>query len=158
MNEPGPSKIRFGLHTRLSVGVAAVVLAATFAIATYALHLVKSSMRASIAAEEMVRVAAISDAIDQKLGSRGILLQAFAESVESQDFADAQLLQPFLEKHASLRQAFDNVAFLDIDGNLVANLSGALKNGSVNVKDRGYFQPDRRNQGQGWCPSRTATA
>jgi diguanylate cyclase (GGDEF)-like protein/PAS domain S-box-containing protein len=140
MNEPGPSKIRFGLHTRLSVGVAAVVLAATFAIATYALHLVKSSMRASIAAEEMVRVAAISDAIDQKLGSRGILLQAFAESVESQDFADAQLLQPFLEKHASLRQAFDNVAFLDIDGNLVANLSGALKNGSVNVKDRGYFQ------------------
>jgi diguanylate cyclase (GGDEF)-like protein/PAS domain S-box-containing protein len=140
MNAPGPSSFRFGLHTRLSLGVAAVVLAATFAVATYALHLVKGSMRASIAAEQLGRVSAISDAIDQKLGSRRILLQTFAESVQAQDLADAAALQPFLEKHASLRQAFDNVAFLDIDGNLVANLSGALKNGSVNVKDRAYFR------------------
>ncbi|SFO53740.1 PAS domain S-box-containing protein/diguanylate cyclase (GGDEF) domain-containing protein [Variovorax sp. OK605] len=146
MNEPGLSKIRFGLHTRLSLGVAAVVLAATFAIATYALHLVKSSMRASIAAEQLGRVSAISDAIDQKLGSRHILLQTLAESIETQDFADAQPLQGFLEKHASLRQAFDNVALLDMDGNLVANLNGALKNGSVNVKDRAYFQQTVANK------------
>ncbi|WP_249938047.1 diguanylate cyclase [Variovorax sp. 3P27G3] len=47
---------------------------------------------------------------------------------------------PFLEKHASLRQAFDNVAFLDMDGNLVANLNGAQAIGKVNVRDRAYFQ------------------
>jgi len=47
MTQKGSSKIRLGLHTRLSLGVAAVVLLATFAIATVALHLVKSNMRAS---------------------------------------------------------------------------------------------------------------
>ena len=140
MNASGPSKFRFGMHTRLSLGVAALVLAATFAIATYALHLVKSSMQASIAAEQMARVSGISDAIDQKLGSRRILLKTFAESVEAQAFESAEPLQAFLEKHASLRQAFDNVAFLGVDGNLVANLNGAQKNGSVNVGDRDYFR------------------
>lgn len=140
MNAPGPSKFRFGLHTRLSLGVAALVLAATFAIATYALHLVKTSMQASIAAEQLAHVSSISDAIDQKLGSRRILLQTFAESVQAQAFPDAEPLQAFLEKHASMRQAFDNVAFLDTDGNLVANQTRALTNGSVNVKDRDYFQ------------------
>jgi diguanylate cyclase (GGDEF)-like protein/PAS domain S-box-containing protein len=140
MNAPGPSTFRFALHTRLSLGVAALVLAATFGIATYALHLVKSSMQASIAAEEMARVSGISDAIDQKLGSRRILLQTFAESVQAQAVPEGEPLQSFLERHASLRQAFDNVAFLDSEGNLVANLNGALTNGSVNVKDRDYFR------------------
>ncbi|BEP42448.1 hypothetical protein GmRootV15_30370 [Variovorax sp. V15] len=140
MNQTGPSKFRFGLHTRLSLGVAAVVLLATFAIATFALHLVKSSMRASIASEEFARVDAIADAIDQKFGSRRILLQTFSGSVEAQDFQGTAALQTFVEKHPSLRQAFDNVAFLDMDGNLVANLNGAQAIGKVNVKDRPYFQ------------------
>ncbi|HEX7866704.1 MAG TPA: diguanylate cyclase [Variovorax sp.] len=140
MTQTGSSKIRFGLHTRLSLGVAAVVLLATFAIATFALHLVKSNLRASVAAEELARVSAIADAIDQKFGSRRILLQSFGDSVEAQDLQGSAALQTFVEKHASLRQAFDNVAFLDMDGNLVANLNGAQAIGKVNVKDRAYFQ------------------
>ncbi|MDP9601125.1 UNVERIFIED_ORG: diguanylate cyclase (GGDEF)-like protein/PAS domain S-box-containing protein [Variovorax paradoxus] len=128
------------MHTRLSLGVAAVVLLATFAIATVALHLVKSNMRASIAAEELARVSAIADAIDQKFDSRRILLQTFGGTVKAQDFQADAALQAFLEKHVSLRQAFDNVAFLDMDGNLVANLNGAQAIGKVNVKDRAYFQ------------------
>lgn len=140
MTQTGLSKIRFSLNTRLSFGVAAVVLTATFAIATMALHLVKSSMRASIAAEEYTRVSAIADAIDQKFGSRRILLQTFSGSVQAQDLQGSAALQTFVEKHASLRQAFDNVAFLDMDGNLVANLNGAQPIGKINVKDRAYFQ------------------
>lgn len=140
MTQTGSSKIRLGLHTRLSLGVAAVVLLATFAIATVALHLVKSNMRASIAAEELARVSAIADAIDQKFDSRRILLQTFGGTVKAQDFQADAALQAFLEKHVSLRQAFDNVAFLDMDGNLVANLNGAQAIGKVNVKDRAYFQ------------------
>ncbi|WP_395316182.1 diguanylate cyclase domain-containing protein [Variovorax sp. UC74_104] len=128
------------MHTRLSLGVAAVVLLATFAIATVALHLVKSNMRASIAAEELARVSAIADAIDQKFDSRRILLRTFGGSVQAQDFQADAALQAFLEKHISLRQAFDNVAFLDMEGNLVANLNGAQAIGKVNVKDRPYFQ------------------
>ncbi|SCX66744.1 diguanylate cyclase domain-containing protein [Variovorax sp. EL159] len=140
MNPSAPSKFRIGLHTRLSLGVAAVVLTATFAIATVALHLVKSRMRASIADEQVARVSAIADAIDQKFSSRRILLQTFGDSVETQGFENAAPLQEFLEKHPALKQAFDNVAFIDTDGNLVANQNGAQQIGSVNLKDRAYFQ------------------
>ncbi|RIX77694.1 sensor domain-containing diguanylate cyclase [Acidovorax cavernicola] len=133
-------KPRISLNTRLSVGVAVVVLATTFGIATVALHLVKDRMQASIANEEFARLSAIANAVDQKFASRRILLKSIAESVGSHGFTTAAPLQAFLEKHQSLRAAFDNVAFLDLDGDLVANLNGARQIGKVNVKDRTYFK------------------
>lgn len=139
MNRTDFRNIHFSLNTRLSAGVAAVVLAATFAIATLALHLVKASMRASIASEELARVSALANAVDQKFISRRTLLKTFGDSVESQGFANAAPLQAFLEQHKSLREAFDNVAFIGTDGNLVANLNGARQIGKVNLKDRAYF-------------------
>ncbi|MBT2323334.1 PAS domain-containing protein [Variovorax paradoxus] len=139
MNSPGFRNIRISLNTRLGMGVAAVVLAATFAIATIALHLVKSRMQASIASEEFERLSAVADAVDQKFQSRRTLLKTFAQSLESQGFADTAPLQAFLEKHQALRDAFDNVAIIDLGGGLVANLNGARQIGRVNVKDRPYF-------------------
>jgi hypothetical protein len=146
MNAPGPSTFRFALHTRLSLGVAALVLAATFGIATYALHLVKSSMQASIAAEEMARVAASRTPSTRSSAAAASCCRPSRKACRHRRFADGEPLQAFLERHASLRQAFDNVAFLDSDGNLVANLNGALTNGSVNVKDRDYFQQTVANK------------
>lgn len=140
MNSSGLTKRRLSLNTRLSLGVAAVVLAATFAIATIALHLVKFSMEASIASDQIERVSYIADALDQKFASRRSLLATFASSVEAQGFADDAPLQAFLERHRSLRDGFDNVAFLDLDGKLVANLNGADRIGRVNIKDRPYFR------------------
>ncbi|WP_162579583.1 sensor domain-containing diguanylate cyclase [Variovorax sp. PBS-H4] len=135
----GLSNLRISLNTRLSAGVAAVVLAATFAIATVALHLVKASMQASIANEELAQVTAIADAVDQKFVSRRTLLKAFAESVQSHDGPNGAPLQHLLEHHQSLREAFDNVAIIDLDGEIVANLNGAQVIGRANVKDRPYF-------------------
>jgi hypothetical protein len=112
MNPSVPKSRRISLNTRLSLGVAAVVLAATFAIATIALHLVKASMQTSIANEQFARVSTIAEAVDQKFASRRTLLKTFAESVESQGFTNAAPLQAFLKQHESLREAFDNVALL----------------------------------------------
>jgi diguanylate cyclase (GGDEF)-like protein/PAS domain S-box-containing protein len=137
--KPGLSNRRISLNTRLSAGVAAVVLVATFAIATVALHLVKASMQASIANEEFARVTAIADAVDQKFVSRRTLLKTLAESVQSHDLQNAEPLQGLLETHQSLREAFDNVALIDLDGEIVANLNGARSIGRANVKDRSYF-------------------
>ncbi|WP_076998937.1 PAS domain-containing protein [Variovorax sp. KK3] len=139
MNSPGLSRRRIGLNTRLGLGVAAVVLAATFAIATVALHLVKASMRSSIESEQLANVAFIADAIDQKLASRRTLLATFAASAEARDLDDEASLQSFLERHPSLHEAFDNVSFIDLQGELVANLNGAQQIGRLNVKDRPYF-------------------
>ena len=131
---------RLSLKASLSIGVAAVVFASTVALTTGALQLVKNRMRASIAAEEMTRIANIAAAVDQNFRSRALLLQTFGDSIESQGFQDAAQIQAFLEKHPSLKQAFANVAVMDLEGNLIANLNGAQQIGRVNVKDRDYFQ------------------
>jgi diguanylate cyclase (GGDEF)-like protein/PAS domain S-box-containing protein len=145
MNPPVPKNHRINLNTRLSLGVAAVVLAATFTIATIALHLVKAGMQASIANDQFARVSTIAEAVDQQFASRRTLLRTFAESVETQGFTNAAPLQAFLKQHESLRAAFDNVAFLDLDGNLVANFNGAQRIGQLNIKDRAYFSDTVRS-------------
>ncbi|QOF77499.1 diguanylate cyclase domain-containing protein [Variovorax sp. 38R] len=133
-------KPRISLNTRLSVGVAAIVLATTFIIATVALHLVKDRMQASIANEEFARLSAIASAVDQKFASRRVLLKTLAESVASHDFTSDVPLQGFLTQHPSLRAAFDNVAMLDTDGDLVANMNGPDQLHKLNIKDRAYFK------------------
>ena len=133
-------KPRISLNTRLSVGVAAIVLATTFIIATVALHLVKDRMQASIANEEFARLSAIASAVDQKFASRRVLLKTLAESVATHGFTSDAPLQGFLTQHPSLRAAFDNVAMLDTDGDLVANMNGPEQLHKLNIKDRAYFK------------------
>ncbi|NDZ19025.1 PAS domain S-box/diguanylate cyclase (GGDEF) domain-containing protein [Variovorax sp. WS11] len=132
--------MRISLNTRLSLGVVAVVLAATLAVATLALHLVKFGMQSSIASEQFARVTAIADAVDQKFVSRRTLLKTLADSMRSQAFADPEALQAFLGEHASLREAFANVAFFDTDGRLVASLNASPQMGQVSIADRTYFK------------------
>ena len=90
MNTSGLRNIRINLNTRLGIGVAAVVLAATAAIGTVALQLVKASMKASIESEEFARLSAVANTVDQKYVSRRTLLETFATSVESNDFQDPE--------------------------------------------------------------------
>ncbi|WP_345541984.1 sensor domain-containing diguanylate cyclase [Variovorax defluvii] len=134
------SKRRIGLNTRLALGVAAVVLATTIAIATIALHLVKTSLQQAITSEQLGHVSLVANAIDQKFASRRTLLAGFAESVQTRDPASELPMQDFLERHPSLRDAFDNVALIDREGDMVAHLAGMEQVGRVNVKDRRYFQ------------------
>ena len=140
MKSSGLRDVRISLNTRLSLGVVAAVLAATLAVATVALQLVKFSMQSSIANEQFARVTAIADAVDQKFASRRTLLKAFAESARSQAFADTEALQAFLGEHESLREAFDNVAIFDLQGNLVAALNVTPQMRQVNIADRSYFK------------------
>ncbi|MBU0745180.1 MAG: diguanylate cyclase [Gammaproteobacteria bacterium] len=130
---------RLSLKVRLSWGVAAVVLLATFAIATIALHHVRQQLEKSITEDLFQRLSAISDAIDLKFQSRRTLLKTLSDGFESVPPGVPTQLQPYIEKFQSLRDLFDNVSVIDPDGNVVANLGGALPFGAVNVADREYF-------------------
>ena len=69
-----------------------------------------------------------------------MLLRNFSASVQTLQLNDGSRLQEFLVAHEKpLRECFDNVAFLDARGDLVANLNGAARIGTVNVADRPYF-------------------
>ena len=124
---------------RLSWGVAAVVLLATFAVATIALHHVRQQLEKSITEDLFQRLSAISDAIDLKFQSRRTLLKTLSDSFESIPPGVPLRLQNYIENFKSLQDFFDNVAVIDPDGNVVANLGGAVAFGSVNVADREYF-------------------
>lgn len=136
---PRSSQPRFSLRARLSAGVVAIVFLTTFGVTTAALYVIKRNMQAAIADDQLERISAIADAVDQKFLSRRTLLKTFGDSVESHNFTSAEGLQDLVMQHESLKEAFDNVAFVDADGKLVANLNGAHQIGRVNIKDREYF-------------------
>lgn len=136
---PFPRSPRVSLKMRLSWGAFAVVLLATFAIATIALHFVRQRLQQSIAEDQFQRLSAIADAMDLRFQSRRTLLKSLSESLELAS-PDSAELQMYLEKRQSLRESFDNFSLIDARGNVVANLNGALAFGSVNVADRDYFR------------------
>lgn len=140
MRLPAPDLRRIGLRARLSAGVVAIVFLTTIGIASAALYFVKRNMQATIAEEEFERISTIADAVDQKFLSRRTLLKTFGDSVESRNFTGAEGLQDLVMQHKSLREAFDNLAFIDAQGEIVANMNGAQQIGKINVKDRDYFQ------------------
>lgn len=135
---------RLSLKVRLSWGVAAVVLLATFAIATVALHHVRQQLEKSITEDLFQRLSAISDAVDLKFQSRRTLLKTLSDSFESVPPGVPAQLQQYIEQIQSLRDLFDNVSVIDPDGNVVANLNGAVAFGSINVADREYFTESLR--------------
>lgn len=135
---------RLSLKVRLSWGVSAVVLLATFAIAAIALHQVRQQLEKSITEDLFQRLSAISDAVDLQFQSRRTLLKTLSDSFESAPPGVPAQLQQYIEKFQSLRDLFDNVSVIDPDGNVVANLSGAVAFGSVNVADREYFTESLR--------------
>ncbi len=129
------------LRTRLGIGVIAVVFVTNLGLATAALHFVKRNMQMSVSNEQFERTTGIAVALDQKFVSRRTLLQTFGRSVEVANLREGSKLQAFVEAHRdALKQSFDNVAFLDPGGNLVANLNGARQIGKINVADREYFR------------------
>ncbi|MGJ7498604.1 PAS domain-containing protein [Variovorax sp. RT4R15] len=131
---------RLGLRARLSLGMVAVVLLTTLGVATAALYFVKRNMQTAIANEQFERISALADVVDLQFSSRRRLLKTFADSVDAQHVADANLLQAIVMRHESLKEVFDNVAIADMNGNLVAGLNGPPPAGTVNIKDREYFR------------------
>ncbi len=126
---------------RLSWGVSAVVLLATFTIATIALHHIRQQLQKSISEDQFQRLSAHSDAIDLKLRSRRTLLKTLSESTAALPAGTSQGdLQSYIEKYQSLKDFFDSVSLIDPQGNVVANLNMPLPPGSINVTDREYFQ------------------
>lgn len=125
---------------RLSWGVSAVVLLASFSIATIALQHASRQLQKSINEDQYRRLSAIADAIDLKFQSRRTLLKTLADHLASVPLGTADELQRYIERYQSVRPFFDNISFIDPDGNVVANLNTPVPFGMVNVADREYFQ------------------
>ena len=111
-----------------------------------------------IASDQMQRTVAIADAIDQKFIARRAVLRTFADSLEAQQLRGTTQLQPFLLRHPSLLEVFDNVTVHRPHGRGGCQLRRSGQPiGRINVADRPYFI-ETLTSGKGSFHSRFATA
>lgn len=128
------------LRTRLSLSVMLIALASTLGVAAVAAFYVRANTQDVIVSDQFKRTVAIAEAIDQKFITRRVVIQTFAESLEAQQLRGTGQLQPYLQRHLSLPEVFDNVTVIDLSGNPVANYTGPQSIGRFNVADRQYFK------------------
>ena len=133
-------RMRFGISLRVTVINVVSVLIATILVSLTSLLLIKSTMHATLQAEQWARIENIAQGLDEKFSSRRVALQILAESIPKSLLKDPASLQSYLISLPSLKITFDNVSILDLSGNLVANLNGSAPIGKVNVSDRDYFR------------------
>ncbi|MCY0916332.1 response regulator [Massilia antarctica] len=115
------------------------VLLTTILVSVISLALTKDTIRLLLQDEQLARIESIAQGIDGKFASRRVTLQILAESIPKQLIGNPVALQEYLTNLPSLKSAFDTVAILDIDGNLIANLNSAKPIGKLNIRDREYF-------------------
>ncbi|MGP1683346.1 MAG: cache domain-containing protein, partial [Giesbergeria sp.] len=116
-----------------------IALASTLGVAAIGFFYVKATTLERISSDQMQRTVAVADAIDQKLITRRILLKTFADSLESVQLRGTAQLQPYLQRHTALREAFDNITLINRSGDGVANYNDPESIGRFNVADRPYF-------------------
>ena len=127
------------LRSRLTLSVMLIALISTLGVVAAAFYYVRSSALADIARDQMQRTVTIADAIDQKFVGRRIVLKNFANSLAALQLRGTAQLQPFLQAHTALKEAFENISVIDRSGLAVANFYGPEPIGSLDVSDRPYF-------------------
>lgn len=118
----------------------ASVLVATLAVTAVTHLFEKNTMKETLQAEQWARIQSIAQSIDAKFANRIVTLQIVAEGLPKSIFNDPQSLQKYLVSLHSLREAFDNVSIIDVNGDLVANLNNSKPIGKLNISDREYFK------------------
>ena len=124
------------LRSRLTLSVMLIALISTLGVVAAAFYYVRSSALADIARDQMQRTVTIADAIDQKFVGRRIVLKNFANSLAVLQLRGTAQLQPFLQAHTALKEAFENISVIDRSGLAVANFYGPEPIGSLDVSDR----------------------
>ncbi|GGC67813.1 PAS domain S-box protein [Undibacterium terreum] len=127
------------IKTRITLLVVAIVFSTAFAITSASQYVLKEGMKETINAEQFARLSNIANAIDQKFHSRQILLETFAQAIPAEKLRHPEQLQAYLASFTTLKDAFDNVALLDLNGLLVANYNRQTPVGKINLADRSYF-------------------
>jgi len=127
------------LRNRLTISVVLIALISTLGVVGAAFYYVRTSALEEIARDQMQRTETIAEAIDQKFVGRRIVLKSFANSLATLQLRGTAQLQPFLQGHPALKDAFENITVIDPSGLAVANFYGPEPIGRLNVSDRPYF-------------------
>ncbi|GGB99808.1 sensor domain-containing diguanylate cyclase [Pseudoduganella buxea] len=128
------------LKARMTVVVTALVFLASVLLALAGLHLAERQMAQLVGDREFALLSSAAAHLEQNLAAKRILLRSAAEGARAARIGTGEAMQAYLESHATLREQYFNVAALDSQGELVANLSDRRQVGTLSAGDRPYFR------------------
>lgn len=111
------------LKIRFAFVVSMVALAAAVLASIAVLLPMRQGMQTVVGEHEVALLAGTAAALDQEIAARRTLLRSVAEGVGGPDRHDRAAAQALIERHAVLREEFDNVVVFDTDGQIIANLA-----------------------------------
>ncbi len=106
---------------KMTVLVAAMVLAAAAGVGAIALRIAEDQMARTIGQQELATLGGVAAYIDSDVRHKQQLLHSLAEEIQARRLGPAGL-QQMLEDHGSLREEFLNLTAFDARGMLVASM------------------------------------
>ena len=134
------------LKNRMTVVVILLVLMATGIVAFTSLYIVERRMHMVIGEQQVALLSSAAAYIDQDLEAKQTLLRAVAEHIPPHILSHPELVQEFIEGHATLRDEFFNVGVFDRAGLLIGNLNDRRQLGKLRSANRAYFQDTLKKQ------------
>ena len=128
----------YSFKFKISALVIALVLFAGIGAGGVSLLIAESELRQVIGRQELSLLTGAAAFIDNDLQDKHELLKAISEEIDARGLPVDQL-QPLLEAHETLRDAFFNVTAFDLAGNLVASLRNRQTR-QINIAEREYFR------------------
>lgn len=128
----------YSFKFKISALVIALVLFAGIGAGGVSLLIAESELRQVIGRQELSLLTGAAAFIDNDLQDKHELLKAISEEIDARRLPVDQL-QPLLEAHETLRDAFFNVTAFDLSGNLVASLRNRQTR-QINIAEREYFR------------------
>ncbi|MYM26864.1 diguanylate cyclase [Duganella sp. CY15W] len=128
----------YSFKFKISALVIALVLFAGIGAGGVSLLIAESELRQVIGRQELSLLTGAAAFIDNDLQDKHELLKAISEEIDARGLPVDQL-QPLLEAHETLRDAFFNVTAFDLSGNLVASLRNRQTR-QINIAEREYFR------------------
>lgn len=127
------------LKTRLTVAVAIFFVFSLVLLSWLANSVSEQALENLIVARQNSLITAMANEVDQKIELRKNSLILLATDLSTDD-ADQETLQEYMSHQKSLGGLFDNLAVINLQGELVAILHGAEERGKINLAGRDYFK------------------
>ncbi|MDP1977175.1 diguanylate cyclase domain-containing protein [Undibacterium sp.] len=127
------------LKTRLTMAVAVFFVISLALLSWLATSVSEQALEKLIVARQNSVILAMANEVDQKVELRKNALILLATDLATDD-AGKEQLQEFMSHQKSLSGLFDNLAVVNLQGELVAVLHDADDRGKINLAGRDYFQ------------------
>jgi PAS domain S-box-containing protein len=128
------------LKTRVTLITLAIFLASIWSLTFFASHILHDDLEQQLGAQQLSTAAFIARAINRELDQRFDVLTLVARRIREESPVDYASMQALLDKRLILEGPFNGgVIYIDIDGNVQAEVPASTNRIGINYRDRDYI-------------------